>query len=67
MKILKTYQTSRPVNASLISKKAQALDTLNMIKSIYESDTSGLLVAGFYSDFMHEVDTQIQEIQDAVI
>lgn len=55
------------IEASLVSKKAQALDTLNMVKDIYESDSSGLLVAGLYSDFMSEVNTQIREIQDTIV
>ena len=53
----------KPVEASIIPKKQQALDTLGMIKSIYESDTSGLLKGNLYSEFMNEIDIQMHEIQ----
>lgn len=63
---MKKYIAADTITSSIIPKKQQALDTLNIIKEIYESDTSGLLTGGFYSDFMDEIDTQISQIQRTV-
>ena len=51
------------IDATIIPKKQQALDTLDVIKQIYKSDTSGLLKGNLYSEFMDEIDTQVHEIQ----
>lgn len=54
----------RPIDASLIPQKEQALDTLNVIRSIYESDTSGLLSGKVHDKFIAELDAQIADIQE---
>lgn len=56
----------RSVEASLIPKKQQALDTLNLVRSVYESDTSGLLTGSMYNEFMAELDAQIKDIENQV-
>lgn len=50
----------------MTNEKKAALDTLKKVKEIYENDASGLLVGGFYHDFMREVNEQIREIEETV-
>lgn len=54
----------RSIEASLIPKKQQALDTLSLVRSVYESDTSGLLTGKVYNEFMAELDVQIQDVKN---
>ena len=54
----------RSIEASLIPKKQQALDTLSLVRSVYESDTSGLLTGNIYNEFMAELDAQIKDIEN---
>lgn len=54
----------RSIEASLIPKKQQALDTLSLVRSVYESDTSGLLTGKVYNEFMAELDAQIQDVEN---
>ncbi len=56
----------RSIEASLIPEKQQALDTLNLVRSVYESDTSGLLTGNIYNEFMAELDAQIKDIENQV-
>lgn len=44
----------------------KALQTLEKIKQIYENDNSGVLVAGFYHNFMKAVNEQINEIKNTM-
>lgn len=56
----------RPVEASLIPKKQQALDTISLVRSVYQSDTSGLLTGKIYNEFMAELDAQIKDIENQI-
>lgn len=44
--------------------KQKALETLEKVKEIYDSDCSDLLCGGFWSDFMEVVNSQITEITE---
>lgn len=57
MKILKEEKMSR---------KQMALATLEKVKEIYDNDESELLVGGFWSDFMTEVNEQIKQIKETI-
>ena len=65
---MKKYRKAQQhIEASLIPRKQQALDTLYMIRDIYESDTSDLLTGGMYDEFMSELNTQIGQIKQTIV
>lgn len=47
--------------------KRQALETLEKVKEIYDSEGGYLLCAGFWSDFMALCNEQIEEIERTCI
>lgn len=44
--------------------KRKALETLEEVKRIYNESESELLCAGFWSDFMSLVNSQIEQIEN---